>query len=190
MTTPVTKKAKIDPAALRGVLEVEGDLLEYDAADYIVQQCNCLTVRSHGLSDSIAKVFPEANPYARRRGIGSRNLCVKEDRGSPGSIEVFGRVVCLYGQWRPGRIGTSYFFKYPESPEGIETAQLRIAWFRRGLTALSARTAGTTATVAFPDRIGCGLAGGDWQTYRQMLEKFAQENQHLKVVIVKTPLSE
>ncbi|CAD7925525.1 unnamed protein product [Amoebophrya sp. A120] len=32
-------------------------------------------------------------------------------------------------------------------------------------------------TIAFPKNIGCGLAGGDWNKYEQMLEEFAREVQ-------------
>jgi hypothetical protein len=168
------------------VLEAEGDILLYEKADYIVQQCNCLTVRGHGLSASITEKFPEADPYAKRRPMGARNLAVVDDRPEPGTIDVFGRIVCLYGQWRPGRFGTTYFYRYPESPEGVESPNLRIEWFRRGLVALVDRIGSDKkATIAFPDHIGCGLAGGNWTLYRAVIEWFAMSYPNLSIVIVK-----
>ena len=37
--------------------------------------------------------------------------------------------------------------------------------------------------VAFPDHIGCGLAGGDWQRYHSMISQFAACNPQLEVCI-------
>jgi hypothetical protein len=39
-------------------------------------------------------------------------------------------------------------------------------------------------TVAFPYKIGCGLAGGDWKIYGKMLADFAEEHATLQVVVV------
>ena len=66
---------------------IEGDLLS--CTDPIIcQQLNCLCVKGHGLSDAVAKRYPYADVYARRRQLGQRNLCVKEDEGTPGDIVV------------------------------------------------------------------------------------------------------
>ena len=37
--------------------------------------------------------------------------------------------------------------------------------------------------MAFPDHIGCGLAGGDWRRYRAMLAEFAAQYPHLEVCV-------
>jgi hypothetical protein len=42
-----------------------GDLLE-SKTDVIVQQCNCVTIKSHGLSNTIAKRYPCADIYSKR----------------------------------------------------------------------------------------------------------------------------
>jgi hypothetical protein len=59
---------------------VQGSLLDA-TEEYIEQQCNCVTVKSHGLSQQISDKYPWANVYKRRTQIGSRN-CAK-DRSTP-----------------------------------------------------------------------------------------------------------
>jgi hypothetical protein len=40
-------------------------------------------------------------------------------------------------------------------------------------------------SIAFPYKIGCGLAGGKWEDYESMIYKFAKENPNIKVKIYK-----
>ena len=40
-------------------------------------------------------------------------------------------------------------------------------------------------SVAFPKYIGCGLAGGDWNMYLQMITSFDDRNPTIDVVIYK-----
>jgi hypothetical protein len=83
------------------VTYVHGDLLFMKIP--IVQQCNCLTVKTHGLSQSIAERYPWANLYATRRPLGHRNLAIKADRGRPGTIRILSNgidpdVICFLAQ--------------------------------------------------------------------------------------------
>ena len=98
---------------------IEGDLLT--CTDSIIcQQLNCLCVRAHGLSADIAKKYPYSNVYAERKAIGTRNLCIPEDAGVPGNIEVrsgFGPIVIGQGDRCPPQtpstlLGVSEFL-YP-----------------------------------------------------------------------------
>ncbi|XP_062580747.1 uncharacterized protein LOC134242661 [Saccostrea cucullata] len=149
--------------------EMEGDLFNSDT-EVIVHQCNCLTVRAHGLSQSLAEKFPQANVYATRKPIGTRNLAVEEDRGIPGTIRVFTSqtpvVICLLAQWdygrashRPKRIST-----YEDTPQNREN------WFQTCLQELGNLP---YKTFGFPYKIGCNLGGGNWTHYRQYIEQFA-----------------
>lgn len=45
-------------------------------------------------------------------------------------------------------------------------------------------TIGTAPSFAFPWLVGCGLAGGDWETYHSMIESFAE---HRHVVLYQLP---
>ncbi|XP_062602392.1 uncharacterized protein LOC134264107 [Saccostrea cucullata] len=153
--------------------EIQGDLLHCEV-EAIVHQCNCLTVKAHGLSQSLAEKFPQANLYATRRPLGTRNLAVEEDRGIPGTIKVFPSqtpvVICLLAQWdygkashRPKRIST-----YQDTPQNREQ------WFQACLQEMGESL--PYQTYAFPYKIACGLAQGNWIHYRHYIEQF--EDQH------------
>lgn len=160
---------------------VKGDILDAKE-DYILQQCNCLTVRAHGLSADLARKFPYADIYATRRPIGNRNVCIEEDRSTPGSYEILSdpeetspAIICLFGQWRPGAVETSYFKQYPES-NPPESKEAREYWFKVGLFRIGEYfrviISDKINTIAVPYKIGCGLAKGDWDTYLKMLTDF------------------
>jgi hypothetical protein len=158
--------------------------------DFIVQQCNCLTISAHGLSQTLATRFPYANPYENRRSIGGRNLAIEGDRDVPGTIKIFydlrdisqPRIVCLFGQWRPGKIQTPYFMNYPESSPP-ETSHQRELWFQEGWSRFIGfiRQAGYNriVTVAVPYKIGCGLAGGSWERYQSYLTRIQENNRDI-----------
>jgi len=130
---------------------VTGDLLE-SKATFLVHQTNCVTTRGRGLSAAMFRRFPQANVYRQR---GPR---------TPGTVKVIGRVVNLFGQHRPGKAPTP------------EIRHQRLRWFQQGLEALLPIVmAAPNASVAFPYRIGCGLAGGSWPAYQTVLNKFAAD---------------
>ena len=128
------RKEKIDFLYLCKVKKmyqiIEGDLLT--CTDSIIcQQLNCLCVRAHGLSADIAKKYPYSNVYAERKAIGTRNLCIPEDAGVPGNIEVrsgFGPIVIgLYGQYDYGKGCTV------RTTPAQDNAKLREIWFKQCL---------------------------------------------------------
>ncbi len=155
---------------------IKGNIIHADA-DYIIQQCNCLTVRSHGLAKTLEDAFPHANLYGRRRSVGNRNLAIPEDRSLPGTGTILAgapNIVCLFGQWRPGRTNASYWNSYPESSP-IETEEQRIIWFKSALFAFGdylIQNNLINAKMAMPYNIGCGLAGGDWTIYSKIIGQF------------------
>ena len=137
--------------------------------EYIAQQCNCYTVRAHGLAATISK--HHGNPYETRRPVApNRNLAVKEDRDVPGTIRILdNRVICMFAQLCPGKPGR--YKSYPDYH--IDTYTQRIEWFQQCLEAIQDMA---PKSVAFPWTIGCGLAGGDWDTYKKMIEDFAEHS--------------
>lgn len=175
-------------------LVVQGSLLDFDG-DYIVQQCNCLTVHAHGLSQSIADRFPHGNFYGRRRGIGRRNLAMPEDRGVPGSMillepmtpEDGPGIACLLGQWRPGALTSRVSWAYPDY-EVPETRERRLLWFQQALASLGQHLRESISTrryrLAFPYRIGCGLAGGHWPDYEAAIRAFEKQYRDALTVII------
>lgn len=155
------------------LIEVEGDLLDA-TEDLIAHQANCVTHRARGLAHSLFSRFPHSDIYsaAARQRRGTLN------GDTPGTVAISGElgnhaprgVAHLFGQRAPGRAW------------GGEEWQ-RLAWFRAALEDLG-RQPGLTS-VAFPERIGCGMAGGDWSAYRAALASFAAEHPQIRAVIYK-----
>ena len=143
----------------------EGDILEVKD-QYIAQQCNCVTNNYKGLSKSIVEKFPWASFYSMPSRI-------------PGTISVVGDeknnqrfVIGMFAQRYPGSIKFSN-----------DTEIMRIQWFQKCLDDIVRIP--NIKEIGFPYNIGCGLAGGDWNNYQGMLEKFAEKNKHITVNIYK-----
>ena len=153
---------------------VEGSLLDAET-DFMVHQTNCM---SKGEAAGIARVifdrFPYADSYSRRSKLRPPLL-----GQMPGDIEVMPSggvdptVVNLYGQFYPGGP--------PDVADEIDHPLNRLMFFRKGLEQLT-RVVGRLAvakveavvSVAFPWRIGCGIAGGDWEChYGPAIDGFA-----------------
>ncbi len=161
---------------------VVGDLM--DASEkYIVQQCNCLTVKSHGLSATISKKYHWADPYSSRRRINRRNCAVPKDRDVPGTYKIMSgpnsgpnsketpdpSVICIFGQWAPGTP-----LKYSSYPNDYhDSYENRVKWFAQAL--ISLKSLGLES-IAFPWKIGCGLAKGNWNIYYDMIQLFEKES--------------
>lgn len=179
---------------------VKGNLLTFDA-DVIVQQCNCVTRNSHGLSKAIEAQFPFVDIYRRRAGQGNKTTtpdkpgnCLlfseeKDDLHLPSSTAVDDTrltpiVACLLGQWGPGKpYAWSKFYDPPPQGDKDDASQ-RLKWFKMALNDLSSKLEDKDIkTVAFPSKIGCGLAGGDWDVYSEVLEKWSNR-QTFKCFIV------
>ena len=151
-----------------------GDLLDAEE-EYILQQCDCVACKPHGLSAAIEKKFPFADPYSRRRSLGQRNFAVKEDQPNPGSIQLLEHedcsktVICMYAQYG---MGTPYNHTNKGSKAIPDSFQLRQEWFKLCLEQVAEQVA-PGSTLAMPFQIGCGLAGGDWKVYNQMITEWA-----------------
>lgn len=131
----------------------------------IVQQCNCVSSNYKGLAEDILKKYDYANFYESnnsKRKIGNVEL-----RGN-GIDKRY--IMAFYAQ------------KFPGKPKEGDDEKQRLKWFEECFTHLK-RFKGIKR-IAFPYKIGCGLAGGDWSKYLGLLEQFATENKHIKVYIV------
>ena len=53
-----------------------------------------------------------------------------------------------------------------------DTPQHRIRWFKQRLNELGQRN--DLRTIAFPYKIACGLGGGKWRVYFELIERFAE----------------
>ena len=150
--------------------------------EFIVQQTNCITCDVEGLAKAIREDRPWACPSKDRVPIkrGSK-WCTTETQGTTGSIVVReGRdgkpgVINMMAQFGPGkpRLGRS----------SGDDARQRRQWFWQCLGRIESRKP-RIKQLAFPENIGCGLAGGDWSTYKEMIRTFARRNRDIKVDII------
>lgn len=128
---------------------INGNILDAEEK-YIVQQCNCSGKKPAGLSQQINAKFG-VNPYKRKQN------------DEPGTYKIFEsgdkNIVCLFAQYKPG--GSSLNDTKPD----------RIKWFEESLEEFIKKTSGT---IAMPYNIGCGLAGGDWDSYIKIIKNLAQ----------------
>lgn len=68
----------------------------------------------------------------------------------------------------------------------FEPYELRLHWFESCLKQLSeSKYVEKDSTILFPYKIGCCRAGGNWPNYLKMICDFAENNQHLEIIIVK-----
>ena len=127
---------------------------------YLCHQCNCVTNRSAHLARAVFNAFPYADVYSERT-----------EHSKPGTIELRGNgddqrwVVALYGQYYPGKT------KYPNSPKDGWGA--RLGYFKSCLEELDKLPPGS---FAFPWRLGCGAAGGNWDDYLALVQEFAKNH--------------
>lgn len=160
-------------------------------ADIIVQQCNAVTRKAHGLSAEIAKRLPYADIYASRSGssantandldrAGRSVMCAPPKRDKQHPI-----VACLIAQLAPGKPGT--WCNVYNIEHAKDSANERLRLFRHSLADLRAQLADfeEVTTIAFPDHIGCGLAGGDWSMYLAEIKAFAEKLDGVVVKICK-----
>ena len=100
-------------------IQIDGDLL-LATEDAIVQQCNCVTNKPHGLSSAIFKKWPEADCYTVRQN---------GERDTPGGLVVKecndGKIVInLLGQYYPSK--SKYKNDSPEKRYTVSSSLLLI----------------------------------------------------------------
>lgn len=144
------------------LLEIIRDNILNSKQKYICQQCNCVTKSAKGLAKSIIDKYNWANPYEYRN---------KNNYDTPGTIielEYSKKdpiIICFmsqYGPSKPNGVRSYYKGTYKDSYEE------RKKWFQDCLDILDSNN---YDVVAMPYGIGCGLAGGKWKDYKDMIEK-------------------
>lgn len=150
--------------------------------EYICQQTCCTALRPHGLSEVLRIAFG-ACPYSERRRF-KGNWAILEDRPRPGTVTVYvteskTKIACLFAQYTHGKPGA---YKDPLETGILDSHADRVVYFRQCLTELSKLN---PTSVAFPYKIGCGLAGGDWSVYEKILQEWSSENPSILIKIYK-----
>ena len=156
---------------------IEGNLLD-SPEQYICHQCNCLTTHSAGIAHSIFLTFPWSNIYIERESPEIKHHL--DEIHIRGNGQEFRFVINMMAQYYPGTA------RYPDSAkDGIER---RKKAFQECLGKISGIA--DLKSIAFPWKIGCNLAGGDWNEYRHMIREFADANPNLKVRVYRLPGAE
>lgn len=126
--------------------------------EYICHQTNCVSKnKAGGLAYTIFKKYPWADIYSKRINndkLGTNIIC------GDGKDQRY--VININAQY------------YPGAPiyEG-DLKNERMVAFQQCLGALLVIP--NMESIAFPARIGCGIAGGDWKQFYTMLENFEKE---------------
>lgn len=155
---------------------INKSLLEADTK-YIAHQCNCVTSHSAGIAKAIFDKYPWANTYKNRRikndscrkGMYNYNNKVV-GQSDQGTIDILGNgkdlryVINMYIQRKPGK---------PDGYSTLDQNKDRLAWLKTCLNKVSKIE--NIESVAFPEGMGCRLAGGDWQSVLPILEEFAEK---------------
>lgn len=149
-------------------MEVLGDIVNAQV-DVIAHQCNCVTKVGKGLSHSLFKQYPEANIYRIRKthSIPGNSIIIYVEK--PRSKVKY--IANMLAQYYPG----------PSKYEN-DTPQMRVEWFKACLQQVADFMQGNQLTsLALPYRIGCGLAGGNWTIYEQVIREFSEHNFWLSI---------
>ena len=137
---------------------VKGDLLKSDCK-VIVHQCNCQSVMGAGIAAVIAKVYKHA------RDVDYYSKMTPEEKfGKYTSSTKYGITVAnLYGQFRFGRgLQTNY--------DKLESA------FDLFLTDAKENPKINLSKIGVPYKMGCDLAGGDWNKVYAILERMSEKH--------------
>ena len=137
---------------------VKGDLLDANE-QYICHQVNTMTTKAAHLAKSVFERFPYADVYSDRK-----------KRDNLGDIIIRGKVIALVAQKYPGK------WKYDS-----DAPDIRYNAFYTCLKKVF--TIPDIKSVAFPWRIGCGSAGGDWDMYFEMILDVASKHPDVRVRI-------
>lgn len=136
--------------------------IELSENEYIAQQCNATHNRCFGLSSALFKKYPKANIYNGKNKVENRTV---------GDIIVKEKIINIIGQKHQGK----------QSHD--DTNNMRLKWFNSALSKIEKIP--NIKRVYMPYRIGCGLAGGNWDAYLKCLVEWSNKSNICIVVIKK-----
>lgn len=148
---------------------ITGDLM-LATEKYIAHQANCVSDGgAGGIARTIFDKYPYADCYSSRK-----------EKDKPGTIDIRGSgeqrlIINMFSQYYPG--GS----RYPDS--SLDGVAAREKYFHKCLLRVAKIT--DLESIAFPWKIGCGIAGGVWAHYLGTLTNFANfvETKGVKVSI-------
>jgi len=166
--------------------EIDGDLIKLAKEgmfDVITHGCNCFCTMSAGIAPQIKKAFPEAwkadlqtergdikklgnFSYGIHKGVGITAIdLTKGELGFSNQKDLI--IINIYSQYKYGRNHVDG----DENPIDYEALTLALRKINKIYSG---------KTIGLP-KIGSGLAGGDWNRIKNIIEK---ELKHMDVVII------
>ncbi len=145
------------------ILYRTGDILCADnTTDIIAHQVNCMGVFGAGLAKQIAEQYPEVKSeymtYCqtyRTDLLGRCQIVQAHKEQEAGKQKIFAN---LFGQYSYGTSKGRCYTNYEA--------------FRQALKTLRDYARFYSLRISFPQGIGCGLAGGDWEVIHRYLTDF------------------
>lgn len=148
---------------------IKGDIFKQDV-DIVGHQTNCLGIMGGGIAWTVRAKYPTVyQEYAA--------LC-KQYKGH--SSDMLG--ICQIVPTGNGRIGYIANLFGEDVPTGTRVDTDYDA-LRKALTDLHNRVKGKNLTVGLPYKIGCGLAGGDWNIVDGIIHDVFEGDETTNVLI-------
>ena len=170
-----------------------GDIVQdynYSSA-MILQINNCVSrkLHLHSFSWYLALEFNYADPYQHRKMGPYPNLAASDCRPQPGSIQILQpptgcsgpTFACLYSQYKMGKCNSTYYLNFIKVDEQYRHMSLyedtyphRLGYFNECLNKLTQKLIymHSIDTIVLPKFIGCGMAGGEWYDYEEIISRF------------------
>lgn len=135
-----------------------GDIITTDC-DCLLSQENTQSQNFAGLAKKLTETFSHGNPHLVERTFRTAKIAYAPT-GS--GIPKQPNIVHLFAQI------------YPGPPKGDDTVAVRVSAFEACLRNLRKFFAdyNLDPTIAIPVGIGCGLAQGDWNVYRELIYRY------------------
>ena len=166
----------------------------------IIHIGNCVACRPHGLSETITVNFKYANTYGDRICTEQhKNLARVCDRPNLGSLKIDTlannpNIICCFSQFKMGKANSTYFRcfldqHYTENAKK-DTKELREKMFAICLIKIKKwiKRNDHITRIAIPYGIGCGLAGGTWFNYRNIIDVILSSfcrNKNIELALIK-----
>lgn len=133
------------------------DLVGVRSVDGVIaHQCNCVTSHAAGVARKIFSAFPYSDSYKDRKVPGEAGTI--DVRRPPAGSEHLPAVVNLFAQYYPGK-----------PRDAFDTNDDRNRWRILCLKAM-AESLDEGTMVFVPYRMGCSLAGGNWDEVLEALK--------------------
>lgn len=151
------------------VNHIQGDLLQFTDADVIVHQVNCQGVMGSGIARQIREQFP--NTYDKYRELcGHFKGCTHLLLGTCQYVEEENFVIC-------NAFGQNFYYR--------DTCQTQYNKLEECFRDIILRY--PKKHIALPWKIGCGLAGGDWDKVYDMIYRIIAIEGECQVTLVEWP---